>query len=378
MRVLVLGAGFGGLELTTRLVEEFGGDVDVTLIDKSESFVFGFSKLDVMFGRTSAEAVQHKYADIVKPGVTFVQAEITAIDAEAKRVTTSAGDFEGDYLVIALGADFDLSAMPGLVEGGYEFYTEAGAFAQRERIESFSGGNAVIGVFSTPYKCPPAPSEAALLLHESLTNRGTRDQASITLAIDFGRPIPPSPDASAALVTGFEERGIDWRAQTGLESVDNEAKTVRLSSGEDLPFDLLLVVPHHVAPKVLVDSGITENGWVPVDSATLETPTPGVFAVGDCAAVGTPRAGVFAEGHAKTAAAQIAARIRESENAATYDGKGFCYIEFGGGEIGSVDIQFLGDVRHGEFRQSPEFAAAKAEFGSSRIERWFGKSWATT
>ena len=110
MRVLVLGAGFGGLELTTMLSEQFGDDIEITLIDKAGSFVFGFSKLDVMFGRTDAEHVSHRYADIVKPGVKFVQAEITEIDPEAKRVETTAGSFEGDFLVIALGADYDLGS----------------------------------------------------------------------------------------------------------------------------------------------------------------------------------------------------------------------------------------------------------------------------
>ena len=128
MRVLVLGAGFGGLEISTKLSEAFGDDVDVTLIDKSDSFVFGFSKLEVMFGRSSEDAVRHRYADIVKPGVTFVQAEITAIDHLARRVSTSAGEFEGDILVIALGADLDIAGTPGL-DRENEFYTVAGAFA---------------------------------------------------------------------------------------------------------------------------------------------------------------------------------------------------------------------------------------------------------
>jgi sulfide:quinone oxidoreductase len=113
MRVLVLGAGFGGLEISTKLSEEFGDGVDVTLIDRGDSFVFGFSKLEVMFGRSSEAAVRHAYANVVKPGVTFVQAEITAIDHLARRVSTSAGEFEADVLVIALGADLDISVTPG-------------------------------------------------------------------------------------------------------------------------------------------------------------------------------------------------------------------------------------------------------------------------
>ena len=171
MRVVVLGAGFGGLELTTRLSEEFGADVDVVLIDKTDDFVFGFSKLEVMFGRARSEQVRHPYRDFVKPGVQFVQSTIRSIDPNAKRVETDAGTFDADILVVALGADLHPEATPGLVEGGYEFYTEAGAFALREVLAEFAGGRVVIAVTSAPFKCPPAPSETALLMHDFLTDR---------------------------------------------------------------------------------------------------------------------------------------------------------------------------------------------------------------
>src|SRR5262245_23406316 len=169
MRVLVLGAGFGGLELTTRLSEELGDDADVVLIDRSDGFVFGFSKLDVMFGRTHAEAVHHSYRDVVKPGVQFVQTMVRSIDPDARRVETTAGGFDADVLVGALGAELDPAATPGLVEGGHEFYTEAGAFAVRDVLEDFGGGRVIVGVTSTPFKCPPAPSETVLLVHDFLT-----------------------------------------------------------------------------------------------------------------------------------------------------------------------------------------------------------------
>src|SRR5579871_535150 len=164
MRVVVLGAGFGGLELTTKLSEEFGDDADVVLIDREGGFIFGFSKLDVMFGRTVPEAVFHPYADFVKPGVRLVKAEITSIDPVTKRVETTAGPFEADVLVVALGADLHPEATPGLVEGGYEFYTPAAAFALREVLAGFEGGRVIVAVTSTPFKCPPAPSETALLM----------------------------------------------------------------------------------------------------------------------------------------------------------------------------------------------------------------------
>lgn len=105
MRVLILGAGFGGLELTSSLSERFGNDADVVLIDQSDGFVFGFSKLDVMFGKQTSDEVFHPYSAIGKPGVRFVKSVIRSIDPESKRVETDAGTFDGDVLVVALGAD---------------------------------------------------------------------------------------------------------------------------------------------------------------------------------------------------------------------------------------------------------------------------------
>ncbi len=171
MRIVVLGAGFGGLEVTTRLSEEFGEAVKIVLIDKAEGFVFGFSKLDVMFGKAQASNVRHSYANIVKPGVRFVQSTIRSIDPSAKQVETDAGTFDADLLVVALGADLHPDATPGLVAGGNEFYTVAGAFELRDVLAKFPGGRVIVAVCSTPFKCPPAPSETALLMHDLLTGK---------------------------------------------------------------------------------------------------------------------------------------------------------------------------------------------------------------
>lgn len=379
MRILVLGAGFGGLELTTTLAEEFDGELEITLIDKTDSFVFGFSKLDVMFGRVTEDHVKHKYADLVKPGVRFVQAEITKIDGAGKRVETSAGEFEADVLVVGLGADLDPSVTPGLTAGVNEFYTEAGAFAQRQRIADFKGGKIVIGVISAPFKCPPAPSETALLLHDHLTRAGIRDESSISLVMPFGRPIPPSPDASAALIEAFAERDIEWHAQTAIVSVDDERGIATTDDGTEIPYDLFLGVPHHRAPDVVLESDVSSDGWIPVNPLTLETPFDGVYAVGDVAEVGTPRAGVFAEGQAKSAAKSIAARIRGDDSDVSYDGHGVCYIEFGDRQLGMVDVTFFGDEKTATLvGPSEDYVADKTEFGSSRIKRWFGKDWVAT
>ncbi|HWD86096.1 MAG TPA: FAD/NAD(P)-binding oxidoreductase [Solirubrobacteraceae bacterium] len=378
-RVVILGAGFAGLELTTRLSEEFGNEIELTLIDKSDAFVFGFSKLDVMFGRTTADQVRHPYANLIKPGVRFVQTAIRAIDPAARRVETDAGVFEADVLVVALGADLDPDATPGLAEGGHEFYTVPGGFAARDVLEGFEGGRVVVGVLSTPYKCPPAPSETVLLLHEYLNERGLRDRSEIALVIDFPRPIPPSPAASEALIEAFAERDIEWHPRTEVYELDGSRGVARLHDGGEMPYDLFLAVPVHRAPRVVVEAGLTKDGWIPVDSLTFETSFPGVYGMGDIAAVGTPRAGVFAEGHARIAAEHIAARIRGTTSAAQYTGRGICYLEFGGGEIGMVDVTFFGNERSGELvGPSTEFMREKAEFGSSRIRRWFDREWRTT
>src|SRR6266496_132731 len=219
-RITVLGAGFGGLELSTLLSESVGEQADVTLIDKSDAFVFGYSKLDVMFGRTTLDAVRLPYRNFVKSGVRFLQQTITAIDPQAKRVTTNVGTYESDYLVVALGADYDLGATPGLAEGGDEFYSVAGAERLRSMLPDFAKGRAVIGVSAAPYKCPPAPSECALLLHDYLTTRGVRSQCEITMVLPLGSPVPPSPDTSRALIAAFAERDIKFVPSRRVVSLD--------------------------------------------------------------------------------------------------------------------------------------------------------------
>jgi sulfide:quinone oxidoreductase len=376
-RILVLGAGFGGLELTTRLSDDFGDAVDVVLIDRSEGFVFGFSKLDVMFGRAEPADVVHPYRDLVKPGVRFVQATVRSIDPYAKRVETDAGAFDADVLVVALGADLHPDATPGLVEGGCEFYTVEGGFAAREVLARFTGGRVIIGVTSTPFKCPPAPSETALLVHDYLTERGLREGSQISLVMPLGAPIPPSPAASKALLAAFAERGIDWYPERRVVALDPARRVAALADGAELPYDLFLGVPVHRPPSVVHDSGLTVDGWVPVDPLTLETAFPDVYAIGDVASVGTPKAGVFAEGQAAVVADRLARLIRGAEASAEYDGRGQCYLEFGRDQVARVDVTFVsGQAPTGGFEEaSTALAADKVEFGTSRIRRWFGRTW---
>ncbi|HXJ70725.1 MAG TPA: FAD-dependent oxidoreductase, partial [Verrucomicrobiae bacterium] len=193
----------------------------------------------------------------------------------------------------------------------------------------------------------------------------------------FPAPVPPSPDTSSAILAAFAERGITFVRDTRVKSLDPGRKVAMLSDGRELPYALFLGIPVHRVPQVVVDSGLAEHlhDWVKVDPATLETRFPGVYAVGDVNGVGTPKAGVFAEGAAHVAALAILARIRGEAPPERYQGQGSCYVELGRGEVGRVDVDFLGGPRPTGRYQSPTAAlvAEKRRFGSSRLERWFGK-----
>ena len=373
-QVLILGAGFGGLELATILSTELGEGASVTLIDSNDAFVFGYAKLDVMFGRTSPDEVRLHYADFAKPGIRFLAEQVTAIDPEARRVTTHARVHEADTLVIALGADYDYAATPGLRAGIDEFYSVRGAGHLRDVVPTFSAGRAVIGVCGAPFKCPPAPSEAALLLHDHLAERGVRDACQIRLVMPFSTPIPPSPDTSQALLEAFAERGIEFVPGKRVASIDHDRNVAVCDDGSEEPFDLFLGVPRHRAPDVVQESGMTVDGYIPVDGRTLATAYPGVYAVGDVATVGVPKAGVFSERQARVVAASLLEQRRVGEPAQPYDGRGSCYIEFGAGRVGRVDVDFFsGPSPVGTLRgPSVELVAEKQEFGSSRRARWFG------
>lgn len=216
--VVVLGAGFGGLELTTRLSEAVADQVHVTLIDQNDSFAFGFSKFEVMFGHRRLDEVRAYYRDIVKPGVEYKHETVTTIDPLMRRVVTNASTYDADILVIALGADYDTAATPGLDEGGYEFYSFDGAAKVRDVLPTLHSGVAVIAVLGTFFKCPPAPNEAALMLHDYLVRRGVRDAVDIHLITPMPMPIPISEETSAAIVSLLTDAGIHHRPKTRVST----------------------------------------------------------------------------------------------------------------------------------------------------------------
>jgi sulfide:quinone oxidoreductase len=372
-RVVILGAGFGGLELSSRLSEELGADVDVALIDKNDSFFFGYSKLDVMFGKRKSDEVRMFYKDIAKPGVRFRQETVTSIDPAARRVETDGGEYEADYLVVALGADYAPEATPGLDEGGYEFYSMEGAERAAVALDAFEGGRVLIAILGPFFKCPPAPFETAFLVHDFLKDRGLRECSTITITSPLPSPIPISPSASEGLGRGAVERDIEFVPQTRVVRIDPAARVATAQDGRTFEYDLLLGIPVHKAPDAVASSGLTVDGWIDVDRAHLSTRFPGVYAVGDVTNAPVPRAGVFAEGEAKVVADVIISEIRNGEAPAPYGGVAACYVEFGGEGVAKVDVDFLNGPAPVGYFQAPsaEITAEKEEFGASRRRRWF-------
>jgi sulfide:quinone oxidoreductase len=372
--VVVLGAGFGGLELVTGLSEAIPDKVDITLIDKSDAFIFGFSKLDVMFGRCQTSEAWNPYRGIDKPGVEFRQETVTAIDPARCRVVTDVGTYDADTLVVALGADCDVAATPGLAEDGFEFYSVAGAERARDALEAFDGGAVVVGVLGPFFKCPGAPIETVLLVDNYLEQRGLRESSTIHLVTPMPIPIPISQRTSSALTAILEEHAIGCWPGSKVIRLDAEHHVAHVDDGRELPYDLFLGIPVHCAPKVVAASELVEDGWIPVDPATFATKFPNVYAVGDVTSAPVPRAGGIAEGEAATLAKVLIAKLTNNNDPLPYDGAAACYVELGDDLVGRIDVNFLSyDTPVAKFSApSAGLSEEKQEWASTRKHRWFG------
>jgi sulfide:quinone oxidoreductase len=330
-----------------------------------------------MLGRQSVEEIKLYYRDIAKNGVEFRQETVTGIDPAARRVTTDVGSYDADFIVVALGADYDMAATPGLEAGGHEYYTLTGAERLRDALAGFDGGRVLVSVLGQPFKCPPAPFEGSFLLHEYFTQRGIRDSVQMSTTFPMQRPVPVTGEVSQMFRDGLAMRGIEELPQCLVTGIDPAARIAQLASGETLPYDLFVGIPVHRAPNVLAGSGLLVNGWVPVDQDNLRTRFPRVYALGDvCTGPRTvPKAGIFAESAALVVADEIAAAVSDAEPPPPFEASGICYAEFGAGLVGKVEVSFLrGEGPEAErYDPSREYALEKQQFGATRRARWFGR-----
>lgn len=344
---LILGGGFGGLATARTLRTLLPQEHRIVVLDKAPAFAVGATKTWVMLGERTVEEVSRPRDILVPPGVELLETMVTAIDPASGEVTTAQVTLRGDHLVIALGADPDLSLVPGLAEAAETFYTMEGAVRLREVLREFTGGQIVFLIPRKPFKCPPAPYEAAMLLHEVLEERGLRKKTKLSIYTFEGAPMSTAgPEVGAFIRSEIERRGIEFHPQHTAERVDSNSHTIFFQESSHASYDLLLAVPPHVPPRVVRESGLGgEGGWIRVDPQTLrvqgvDTAIP-VYAIGDVTTVPLPgrykpdmplvlpKAGVMAAAHGRVVAERIAAQVRGEEPTAVYDGTGFCYIEMG-------------------------------------------------
>lgn len=339
---VILGGGVGGLVAATRLRRSLPSHHRVVLVERESNHLFQPSLLWLAIGARRPEAIQRSVAGLAGAGIDVVRAEIEQIDGANRIVVAQGQRLPADALIVALGADLAPEAVPGLAAAGHDLYTQQGAVSIRDAIAKFNGGRVVVLTATPAYKCPAAPYEAAMLIEHALRQRGVRAQSQLDLYAAESAPMGVTgPLVSSAVRQIVEQKGIGYHPEHQVVAVDPVARRITFANGVAAEFDLLIYVPPHRAPAVVRQAGLAaEGGWVSVDRATLATPFPGVFAIGDVTSIPLamgkplPKAGVFAHAQAEVVAANLAAEWTGRGAGRAFDGQGQCFLETGGGRAG--------------------------------------------
>jgi sulfide:quinone oxidoreductase len=378
-RTVILGAGFGGIAVATELRAALGDEHEIVLVDRRERFAMGLRKVwELVDLGTIAEGSRSREV-LAERGIRFLQGEIGFVDPEARTATIEGETLESDHLVVALGAEQRPDLVPGLADHGHDAWDPAGVPGLRRALGDFDGGRIAIVIAGAPYPCPPAPYELAMLLDESLRDRGLRERTQLAVATVQPLLMPNAGQKGSAWIgEELSAREISW--ETGLKVERVERGRVVHADGE-LEFDLLVGIPPHRVPAVVAASALAgEGGWVRVDKRTLETAHEGVFAIGDVTQIKLandlplPKAGVIAELEGRRVAAAIAARVNGTAEPPAFDGRGYCFVETGRSQASLVEGEFFAEPEPRVELQpaSAEAAEQKRRFEAERLEAWFG------
>ena len=337
---VILGGGFGGIAAANALRRLLPAEHEVVVVDESPRFYVGAGKTWIMLGERTYDQVSQSRIALLAPGVRFVEARVQKIGLSDRTVSLRAESLKWDFLVIALGADLNLAAVPGLADTAHTFYTVEGAQRLKAVLEQFSGGDVAILIPKTPFKCPPAPYEAALLLREAFERRGIAGKARLAIHTVEGSPMATAgAEMGNYIKSELAQRAIAFFPQRRTSRVDAAAQRVVFEDGSEARYDLLIAIPPHEAPQVVRDAQlVNQSGWIPVEPKTMQVKQPagasGVYAIGDVTlvplpgrhhpdiALSLPKAGVFAEAQGRIAAHRIAASILGRTTDEVFDGKG--------------------------------------------------------
>ncbi len=346
--VLILGGGWGGMALAHSLRGMLASEHRVVVIEKKETFSLCLSNLKIMTGawKSPAEA-ERQMSRMARDGIEWVHEEARMIDPLAREVHTESQTLRGDYLVVALGASLNPDGVPGFAESAYNLYEATGAHELQQALSEFDGGKVAVLVSRMPYRCPAAPYEAAFLMDSLFRERGISQRVDITIHTPGKRPMAVAgPIVGDALLSMLAEREITYGGEHTVSSIDPASQRI-LFDGEEAPYDLLVGVPPHKAPQVVIEAGLTDStGYIPVhpqtlevltDVENLETDYTHVYAIGDVTTITLlnmmplPKAGVFAEAEARVVAENIEAGVAGKPGSVRYDGRGQCHVDIGGG-----------------------------------------------
>jgi sulfide:quinone oxidoreductase len=376
-RVLILGGGFGGIATARRLKQRLGDDIEVILVDKRDHFMVGFRKSWALVGESSLEEGQRPLDSFTSIGVRVMRDPVTRIDPQGRAATMGDQRIDADALVVALGAELIPNWVPGFREHALNVYELQDIPRAAQALNEFQGGKLLIGIFGAPYKCPPAPFEMALLINDKLKAKGVK--ANIEVFSPQPMSLPILGQAGCDMIESrLADHGITFYPNHKATSI--EAGEV-LFANKRLPFDLLLGVPPHKPPVVVLESGLVVegSGWVDVNKHTLETSFEGVYAIGDVVQImlangkPLPKAGLFAEQMGEIVAERIASGFAGEEPTAMFKGEGGCYLEVGGGKAMMIRGNFLAEPEPEVMltEATAGYLEEKHSFESQRLVEWF-------
>ena len=370
--ILILGGGFGGLAAAHELRARLPDDHEVTVLAADDRFYAGFAKLWDLVGTRPLEQGTASLSTLEQHGIHFVQTRITVIEPSERRVETEAGSFSADFLLVALGAGPGPERFSKLHGPAHNLYDANELPRMRADLAHLDAGTLALAILGAPYKCPPAPYEAALLLDEYLRGRGVRNAIELVVTTPQPMTLPAAgPEISHFVAEALKDRDIEVRTEQRVQAIDVDSRTVSFAGAAQLEYALLLAVPQAVPPQVVVDSALAgEGGWIQPDRETLLTSFERVYAAGDCTASPPPKAGIFAEAEARVAARNIAAEI-DGGVGDRFDGTGYCFLEFPGQRASALEGHFFAqppEVRLAE--PDAETFARKQAFETDRLRDW--------
>ena len=381
-RILILGSGFGGLTAANLLRRNLSPEHQIVVVDKKEFFMMGLVNLWILSGIRRLEDSQVALNKLENKQITFLNDEVTTIDIFQKSIRTRSNDkLEYDYLIIALGAELAPQEISGfVVNRGFNLYDAEQIPKLREKILALKSGRVAIFITNIPYKCPPAPYEASLLINDILVKNGTRDSIDIDLYTPTPIALPVAgPKLSQDIVNLLNDNHINFHPLHKIKEVLDK-EIIEFENGNKTNYDLLIGIPPHKVPAVIKSSGLIEEGqnWIDVDKFSLKTKYENVFAIGDVTEIKVdqmaiiPKAGIFAEGQAKSVSYQIIDEITNQLHNVKFDGRGFCFMEIGSKKAGYLTADFY-DITGPITRLEPpseESYRKKLDFEKSRIMQW--------